>query len=283
MPRNSSGVYTLPDGYLATTGQTILASQHNPPLEDLGVAITGSLPRNGTSGMLANLPMGGFKATNMADGVANSDSATVGQASALAVTAITTAATKTTPVDADTLPIVDSATSNTLKRITWASLKAFFQPASAILTALAGIGVAVAGDIIYATGAGVWGRLAKGTALQQVRMNAGATAPEWFTPSTSGLAKAWVNFNGTGTLAIRSSFNVSSVTDNGTGDYTINFTTPFSDGNYAAVCMAAKASGNNTGSVLINTQAASALNILTWDDDGDQRDNPTICVAVFGA
>lgn len=48
-----------------------------------------------------------------------------------------------------------------------------------------------------------------------------------------GSAKAWVNFNGTGTVAIRASFNVSSVTDNSTGDYTINFTTAMVDQQYA--------------------------------------------------
>ena len=46
-------------------------------------------------------------------------------------------------------------------------------------------------------------------------------------------ALAWVNFNGTGTVAIRSSYNVSSITDNGTGDYTVNFATALSDANYA--------------------------------------------------
>jgi hypothetical protein len=49
-------------------------------------------------------------------------------------------------------------------------------------------------------------------------------------------ARAWVNFNGTGTVAIRASGNVSSITDNGTGDYTVNFTTAMSDANYAAQC-----------------------------------------------
>jgi hypothetical protein len=44
--------------------------------------------------------------------------------------------------------------------------------------------------------------------------------------------RAWVNFNGTGTPAIRASANVSSLTDNGTGDYTINFTNAMPDGNY---------------------------------------------------
>jgi uncharacterized protein (AIM24 family) len=50
--------------------------------------------------------------------------------------------------------------------------------------------------------------------------------------------RAWVNFNGTGTVAIRASGNVSSITDNGTGDYTVNFTTAMPDANYAVACMA---------------------------------------------
>ena len=46
-------------------------------------------------------------------------------------------------------------------------------------------------------------------------------------------ARAWVNFNGTGTVAIRASGNVSSITDNGTGDYTVNFTTAMPDADYS--------------------------------------------------
>jgi hypothetical protein len=47
--------------------------------------------------------------------------------------------------------------------------------------------------------------------------------------------RAWVNFNGTGTVAIRASFNVGSITDNGTGDFTVNFTTALADANYSVV------------------------------------------------
>jgi len=47
--------------------------------------------------------------------------------------------------------------------------------------------------------------------------------------------RAWVNFNGTGTVAIRASANVSSITDNGTGDYTVNFTTALVDVNYVTI------------------------------------------------
>jgi len=49
---------------------------------------------------------------------------------------------------------------------------------------------------------------------------------------TNGVARAWVNFNGTSTVAIRASYNVSSITDNGTGNYTVNFTTAMTDANY---------------------------------------------------
>lgn len=56
--------------------------------------------------------------------------------------------------------------------------------------------------------------------------------------------RAWVNFNGTGTVAIRASFNVTSITDNGTGDYTINFTTAMPDANYVVTSAADSGTGN---------------------------------------
>ena len=52
------------------------------------------------------------------------------------------------------------------------------------------------------------------------------------------LCRAWVNFNGTGTVAINASFNVSSITDNGTGDYTVNFTNALTDANYCVTTTA---------------------------------------------
>jgi hypothetical protein len=56
-------------------------------------------------------------------------------------------------------------------------------------------------------------------------------APSGSAPSYT--CRAWVNFNGTGTVAIRASGNVTSITDNGTGDYTVNFTTAMPDANYS--------------------------------------------------
>ena len=59
--------------------------------------------------------------------------------------------------------------------------------------------------------------------------------------------RAWVNFNGQGTVAIRASGNVSSLTDNGTGDYTVNFTTAMPDVNYSIVAGAREAVDNSAG------------------------------------
>jgi hypothetical protein len=61
-----------------------------------------------------------------------------------------------------------------------------------------------------------------------------------------GAAKAWVNFNGTGTVAIRDSYNVSSITDNGTGKYTVNFETAMPDANYSFTATAGLNGGANT-------------------------------------
>lgn len=79
MPRDSSGIYSLPSGYLGTTGETILASQHNSPLEDIRDALTNSLPRNGAAPMTAALKMGANKITGLADGTAATDAAAFGQ------------------------------------------------------------------------------------------------------------------------------------------------------------------------------------------------------------
>jgi hypothetical protein len=101
--------------------------------------------------------------------------------------------------------------------------------------------------------------------------------------------RAWVNFNGTGTVAIRASGNVSSITDNGTGDYTVNFTTAMPDANYNAVSMGQRDDFNNsdmnvsifgnnygtaisTSSIRVNTAHASSYAL---------SDALTVCVSIF--
>jgi hypothetical protein len=80
--------------------------------------------------------------------------------------------------------------------------------------------------------------MAYGTANVDVVQSSTAGVPPQFNDGngtqTGTLCRAWVNFNGVTTATIRASFNVSSVTRNGTGDYTVNFTNAMPDGNYVA-------------------------------------------------
>jgi hypothetical protein len=70
--------------------------------------------------------------------------------------------------------------------------------------------------------------------------------------------RAWVNFDGTGTVAIRASGNVSSITDNGTGDYTVNFSTAMPDANYCATCFSVEGGGGPSSDRMGNIARGSS-------------------------
>lgn len=79
MPR-AGATYTLPTGYLATTGETATATQHNTPLTDIATALTNSVSRDGAGSMAGNLNMGtSYKLTNLAVGSARTDSIRLSQ------------------------------------------------------------------------------------------------------------------------------------------------------------------------------------------------------------
>lgn len=92
--------------------------------------------------------------------------------------------------------------------------------------------------------------------------------------------RAWVNFNGTGTVAIRASFNVSSITDNGTGDYTVNFTTAMSDANYSATCLVGTGSVGDTPTIDSTATGSVRIKNGNWIIAG-ARDVSIVAVAVF--
>jgi hypothetical protein len=82
--------------------------------------------------------------------------------------------------------------------------------------------------------------------------------------AVNGSAKAWVNFNGSGTVAIRGSYNVSSITDNGTGNYTVNFATAMVDANYGVAGIGNFLSGEYARNIQVSgTPTASAVGIVT--------------------
>jgi hypothetical protein len=108
----------------------------------------------------------------------------------------------------------------------------------------------------------------------------------------TGIAKAWVNFNGTGTVAIRDSFNVSSITDLGTGSYTINFTTAMPNANYSTNVTGGFTSGSGglIGVANFSRQAdatvaptTSAVTVSTVSTGGSAVDTAYVNVAVFSS
>ena len=107
------------------------------------------------------------------------------------------------------------------------------------------------------------------------QFNASGSAPVY-------ACRAWVNFNGTGTVAIRASGNVSSITDNGTGNYTVNFTTAMPDANYAV-------NVNGTSLTLTSVDSwiqpyllsASAVSIGSYNNASVLTDRSFFAVSVF--
>jgi len=100
------------------------------------------------------------------------------------------------------------------------------------------------------------------------------------------MARAWVNFNGTGTVAIRASGNVTSITDNGTGDYTVNFTTAMSDANYSGLATCRRATIYKVyGNATLLPTSASAAQVCTGVEDTysgeSMHDSEWVSVAIF--
>ena len=88
--------------------------------------------------------------------------------------------------------------------------------------------------------------------MSTIRVDSFGPSAGGTTYSARGIAKAWVNFNGTGTVAILASGNVSSITDNGTGQYTVNLSAAMISANY---CWQVNAQDANNGMGVPTAQA----------------------------
>ena len=99
-----------------------------------------------------------------------------------------------------------------------------------------------------------------------------------------GRAKAWVDFNGQGTLAIRDSFNVSSITDNATGNYTVNFSSTFPNAHYAAFANAGNGV-NIPAHTTLYTKNSNNLNFRTsgLNVNGATHTDPSLVSVVIFA
>lgn len=279
MSRNGSGTYTLPAGNPVVTGTTITSTWANNTLADISTALTGSLASDGQTTATGNLKMGSNRITGLADGIASTDAATVNQIPSSALFLL----------KASNLSDVANATTAR------GNLTAAKSGANSDITSITGLTTA----LTVAQG----GTGATTLTANNVLLGNGTSAPQVVAPSTTGnvltsngttwvsstpattnasqLAKAWVNWAGaSGT--INSSYNVSSVTRNSTGNYTVNFTSSFSNANYAIVYggnrnnSATDAFGMNfysqaTGSVIVNTSVSG----------GGYTDATAACIACF--
>ena len=98
----------------------------------------------------------------------------------------------------------------------------------------------------------------------------------------NGSAKAWVNFNGTGTVAIRASFNVSSITDNAVGDYTVNLTNAMSDANYSVSAIGdSSGARQNTFARIFSTLSTNLYQLKFADDQSTLIDPVTACSSIL--
>lgn len=133
---------------------------------------------------------------------------------------------------------------------------------------------------------GITGTNATVTGITSVASNAANTAVVLQdSGSNSNTCRAWVNFKGTGTVAIRASFNVSSITDNGTGQYTVNFTVAMLDTNYCTVLGGSGpgAAGTNKSFFIDEgtTPTTTSIRLLNESSNGTDVDADYNTVAVF--
>ena len=104
---------------------------------------------------------------------------------------------------------------------------------------------------------------------------------------TNGSAKAWVNFDGTGTVAIRSSFNTSSITDNGVGNYTQNYSSSMLNDDYSVATTSTSSNGSGEFCKpnrynMYEPIGPSYLVVVTWDSASAWFDPQFVLLQSFG-
>jgi hypothetical protein len=138
---------------------------------------------------------------------------------------------------------------------------------NAITTAKIAAGAVIPADL--STGAPSW------TEAGLLQFNSG-----YGSVATAYGCRAWVNFNGTGTVAIRASGNVTSITDNGTGAYTVNFTTAMPDANYCALVDMTPSVSNAGSDTFPITYQTTSIEVRHFEANV-LRDSVAVNVSVF--
>jgi len=274
MSRNGSGTYSLPAGNPVVTGTTIASTWANNTLSDIASALTDSVAADGQTPMSGNLNLNSNKIVNLATPTLSTDAVTKAYADALVGGA--GSFTTLTSSGATTFTANTASTSTTTgTAVITGGLGVSGRINAANFDGIVGANTAAAGSFTTLSATGVTTVQAGTAALPAITTTGdtntgiffsaadtidfaeGGTACGQFDSSAnfkfnSGYGsvaiaygcRAWVNFNGTGTVAIRANGNVSSITDNGIGDYTVNFTNAMPDANY---CFSLSANDDGTG------------------------------------
>jgi hypothetical protein len=192
--------------------------------------------------------------------------------------------------------LVDSAT---VTQIVNADISATAAIADSKLAAISTAGkvsgnAITSGTIGGSTAISTTGTISSGTITANLTGTVTGNASGLSSPASNGLAKAWVNFNGAGTYTlgtptaatIRSSHNVSTITKNANGDFTVTFSSAFPNANYA-VMVTAQGAANNALSVIRAGAAATMVTTtsvrVSFLDTSAGPENPnTACVVIFG-
>jgi hypothetical protein len=300
--RNGSGTFVRQYDWTddAANSIPITPSRFDEEMDGVAAEITNSLALDGQSTMAAALAMGGFRITGLGAATADTDApqakqiqnnslqylgTTGGTSAAYTLTPSPAVAALTTGQKFDFVPNADNTlgsgettlaisglTATNIKVISSSGAKA--SPAAGDLKNGVPVTVKYDGtDFIlqeYKQAAAVSSATTSAEGVVELATNAEVTTgtdTSRVPPVSSmvyhqGVGKGWVNFNGTGTVAMRDNYNVSSITDNGTGNYTINWSTNFANANYACTITAGSVSAD-TFQDRILAQAAGSIQLRT--------------------
>ena len=278
MPRNGSGIYSKPAGTTAVASTTIESAKYNSVIDDLVTdantprpVVAGGTGATSLAGLLAAIggqpldaDLTAIAALGYTSGAYLLKKTAAGTFSLIALTAAGEAL----------LDDADAAAQRTTLGLgalaTAADVSTAEMDAGTLVTAADTL-ASNDNDTTIPTSAAVIDYV-------PVAMNASGSAPMY-------ACRCWGNLNGTGTIALRGSGNVASVTDNGTGNYTVTMTTAMPDANYC-VLVSGNSGNSGAGGSINDWYSAYAISttqflITAYDQSGVAIDPQTICFSVF--